>query len=548
MDYNVDNYTTQELIAILQFDENDIIDKNNIYSKTNYFIQLFTTEENNPKLAQFFKDIQTKLITYMENKNNNYNDYSQNNNISQQTDNWIHTYPLKQNNDTQNMKITDRIQKIDVYDNAHLPMNRQQLGINNTKNIEVAQDNLNPNLENITTRLINIDSQYRQFTNDSSFQYNTDFTLDLSDPLTNVISLKLYSFQIPNTWYTIDMSYGNTCFWIINYHTDTNQQHVDTISIPPGNYNVDTFITQLNLSFNNTLTYDTSQPKPPDPATYNYDNGTITILIDNKWQDSTGHYFITYDNSQIPDYQTMSHFLFFDFENKYYCNYNTNSVCSNSYHTYNNTLGWLMGFRTYRTLIYTLGNTATSILYLYGPKYFILVLDDLQQNHINNALISITEYSQKIQLPDYYNPTIPHICYNTSTYQTNQNTFYEENIPSSYHSNTQYLQSAPRTLTNAQIYTINQIILNRNKNTNYKNKAPTSSDTFALIPIKKGSMNIGDVYVDFGSSLQVNKRIYFGPVNIHRIRIKLLDDKGNLVNLNGVDWSITIISENLYQY
>ena len=61
-------------------------------------------------------------------------------------------------------------------------------------------------------------------------------------------------------------------------------------------------------------------------------------------------------------------------------------------------------------------------------------------------------------------------------------------------------------------------------------------------------MSLGDVYVDFGGSLQDNKRDYFGPVNIVRLRIKLLDDRGNVVNLNGNDWSITLISESLYQY
>jgi hypothetical protein len=66
--------------------------------------------------------------------------------------------------------------------------------------------------------------------------------------------------------------------------------------------------------------------------------------------------------------------------------------------------------------------------------------------------------------------------------------------------------------------------------------------------MKHGGMKIGDFYIEFGSSLQINKRLYFGPVNIERLRIKLLDDKGNVINLNGVDWSVTFVSENLYQY
>ena len=61
-------------------------------------------------------------------------------------------------------------------------------------------------------------------------------------------------------------------------------------------------------------------------------------------------------------------------------------------------------------------------------------------------------------------------------------------------------------------------------------------------------MTTGDLYVEFSGSLQDNKRIYFGPVDIDRMRVKLLDDKGNVVDLHGADWSITLISENLYQY
>jgi hypothetical protein len=61
-------------------------------------------------------------------------------------------------------------------------------------------------------------------------------------------------------------------------------------------------------------------------------------------------------------------------------------------------------------------------------------------------------------------------------------------------------------------------------------------------------MTTGDVYVEFSGSLQDNKRVYFGPVNISRMRVRLLDDKGNNLNLNGADWSLTLLSENLYQY
>jgi hypothetical protein len=112
----------------------------------------------------------------------------------------------------------------------------------------------------------------------------------------------------------------------------------------------------------------------------------------------------------------------------------------------------------------------------------------------------------------------------------------------------QFVPSAPRTLTQAQLYTINEIMKNRSKTVSFRGKAPTNSDTFAIIPIKYGSMTTGQLYTELSGQFQDNKRVYFGPVDIDRLRIRLLDDRGNVVDLHGSDWSVTLISDNLYQY
>ena len=112
----------------------------------------------------------------------------------------------------------------------------------------------------------------------------------------------------------------------------------------------------------------------------------------------------------------------------------------------------------------------------------------------------------------------------------------------------QFLPSAPRTLTQAQIYTVNEIIKNRSKTISFRSKAPTNADTFGIIPLKYASLITGQLYSELSGQFQDNKRIYFGPVDIDRLRITLLDDRGNVVDLHGADWSVTLISENLYQY
>ena len=117
-----------------------------------------------------------------------------------------------------------------------------------------------------------------------------------------------------------------------------------------------------------------------------------------------------------------------------------------------------------------------------------------------------------------------------------------------YSKTPQLLPSAPRTLTQAQLYTINEIFKKNNNTTNYRSKAPTTPDIFCLIPVKSSGATTGELLVEFSGTLQQNVRTYFGPVNIERMRIRLLDDKGNQINLNGGDWCFTLMCECLYQY
>lgn len=584
VDYNVDTYTISELFAILGLDDPT---SEQILETTNKFIFRFSPQnENQPHLVNFFQAIQTKLLRYMHQLQTSGKsaEYAPN---AQQTDDWYKYEALPQDNAQQMDKNTDRIQKVDIYDNQHVPMKRQILGMSDNYNVPVAQDTLNPNLQNITNRLISIDSQFRQVTGGSESS-STDFTLDLSDPLTNVLSLRLYSIQIPYTWYAIDYIYGNTCFWL------TNKSNTFRIFMEPGNYSPNSFCEALQYAFTNFNNYqlplsDTAWPAaftyPTSPyptiATINPNNGKITIKIDG-WIDPAGNtitgiqqYTDTFDATNNP------FFTFFDISGQKSCYINGTNPCSasNSVHVISSTLGWLMGFRVPLQPIFSTtsgGNTPISVINLFGTKYFILVIDDYNQNHINNGLVTITELSKTLALPTYYNSSEPYICTNALTIG-NANYLDDSVIgnlsnvsaetaaalgqnPNNFINNLQdkinlgtnaiptILPSAPRTLTQAQIYTINEIIKNRSKTISFKAKAPTNSDTFAIIPIKYGSLSTGELFSETSGQFQDNNRIYFGPVNIDRLRIKLLDDRGNVIDLHGADWCITLISQNLYQY
>jgi hypothetical protein len=389
---------------------------------------------------------------------------------------------------------------------------------------------------------VNLDSQFRQYT--SNFESSaTDYTLDLSDPLTNALSMRLYSYQIPFSWYVIDVSLGNTCFWITQTITDpvtfiTTTYNIP-ITIPPGNYTASQLVDAITkslgfMTFTFTqipVTYDVSSGK----MTLNLYGGTFsgtTILVDG--------ILVVVPPFTISDTTIIT---FYDHTAKLQCGI----VCVNKSFYLNQTLGWIMGFRAPSVNVIDGGNTGTAVVDLTGTKYLILVVDDYNQNHVNNGLVSIAEYSNVLKLPSYYSPDLPYTCVQPTTVNT-ADIFPSGKSRNEYTKTQILLPSAPRTLTNPQLYTINEINKNRSSNTNYRAKAPTSTDILAIIPIKTSGTSTGTLLVEFSGSLQDNIRTYFGPVNVDRMRIRLLNDKGNTINLNGLEWCVTLICDCLYQY
>lgn len=229
VDTNINNYSLFELMAIIEIQELDPVE---IVKKTNTHINKF--KKSNPILSSFFLEVQSQLLRYtqglivenqdQDNSNkivveNYQNMGDQEDNASypsgdQQVDDWYKNEYLTQSDPNQTSKITNRQQKIKTFGNQYVPMNQEQIATTDTFQLPVKQDSLNPNLKNTITRFVNLDSQFRQYTTgiDST---STDYTLDLSDTLKDALSIRVFSYQIPMSWYVIDKGYGNTCIWIL---------------------------------------------------------------------------------------------------------------------------------------------------------------------------------------------------------------------------------------------------------------------------------------------------------------------------------------------
>jgi hypothetical protein len=92
-----------------------------------------------------------------------------------------------------------------------------------------------------------------------------------------------------------------------------------------------------------------------------------------------------------------------------------------------------------------------------------------------------------------------------------------------------------------------------------KNTGPTHIVTYANSVFQDNiitRINLAELQADFGVyqsssdpglSTQLNRtREYFGPVDIQRLHISLYDEFGRIIDLNNMDWSITLAFELLY--
>jgi hypothetical protein len=222
--------------------------------------------------------------------------------------------------------------------------------------------------------------------------------------------------------------------------------------------------------------------------------------------------------------------------------------------TWDTTIGWILGFRD--KIIYYLNEydydpaplDSNSLNYYKDASrykcvmigdttvstniynYFLIVLDDYTQNHLNDGLVTITKQETAIDVGKY-----TYVC---DPYATTGSTMIA--VPADKAHDGSYKQMSQR-----ELYTFNQKVLSKKVKEKSYSKGPFVKDIFGILPLKLNSP--GTPYVEFGGTLQNQERLYFGPVNIHRMTIRLLNDRGDLVDLNNTNWSFSLVCEQLYR-
>jgi hypothetical protein len=87
---------------------------------------------------------------------------------------------------------------------------------------------------------------------------------------------------------------------------------------------------------------------------------------------------------------------------------------------------------------------------------------------------------------------------------------------------------------------------NNNSNSNFIsvfNQSIMSTDIFARISIKGSRANL---LADTNFEIVSDPRLYFGPVDIQRLRIRLLDEQGRVLQMNNSNYSLCLKLKMLY--
>ena len=500
LDFDIDHYTDDELYQLVDLSPDS--SKEQINYTTNTLIQKYV-KENKPTYYNFFIAVQNKLLGLLEMSD-------------EESDGGGEFIKTEYQPDDKDKDLVDRKDNAKVVDanNDHFILRRQRLKVGQGTSIPVVQGQMNPTLRNVKKQLINIDSHYRRMiecnttqssdcsgvvcpsdTNVFLADSSTDFTFNLSQPIKHALKMSVYSYEIPHSWYVFSHDYGTASIGVSG----------ECIDISAGNYTPTALIEEISGALFHVFA-------GPVSISLNPANNKVTIknidgnIFPLKFYDPSGQ---IYDCSRGP--------------------------CGTQGAKLDYNLGWLLGFRQ---PFYTdaSGYTGEALIDTYGFRYLFLELNDFNRNRLNQGVISLDAHREAFSYAASKRCSITAASDAARPFLDDSGSCGKPPPP---------WAGAP--LTANQTYTRAQLVNAQQQGYPDRYLSPVNSDIIARIPVKK--INHYDILFDnWNSRLADTAREYFGPVTLKRLRVRLLNDKGYVVNLNNMDFSFSLLVEHLYQY
>lgn len=526
-DFNIENYSLEDLIELIGASSAQT--QESIRGAVNNAVRQFEALQNSPA-AIFFKEAGEKLLDNFE-KLQTIIDALDQREVTNPGQNMFENeyYDSGDASTLLAEQLPNRQENISILEPTnHMTQGQERLLIPNTHNVNTVQGNMNPTMRNTYLNIINVDSQYREIKSgsvkcsgiitDTSNTYlgtSTDFTFDMSEPLNNVISITVGSVEVPRTWYPFNEQFGTNSF----------EMSGNLITIPEGFYD-DPATLQAAIQ----LVLDPS-------CCIDICSNTLKTTID-----CSNNFTLNF----MPDISGSD------------CNIN-NSGAKIDYN-----LGWLLGFRQPRyPMVGTPSSSYTSegLVDTYGTRYLLLKVNDFQSNRITGGMVSLTDNQDKFKLPSYYRKVKDSMPFCSTDVNGTLNSDPSGAVlqrPNSHGietfkracrkgtQNPGVIIDGSNNLTNAQKYTAQQIIIARKNISQNRYFAPTDTDILLRFSVDRDSSDrtVPMIYENDG----IQKRTYFGPTILKRLRVQLLDDKGYPVNLSNMNFSFSLIVEQLYQY
>ena len=116
--------------------------------------------------------------------------------------------------------------------------------------------------------------------------------------------------------------------------------------------------------------------------------------------------------------------------------------------------------------------------------------------------------------------------------------------PSNIHCGKKYAnRDLSSNLTAAQRYTMDQIKITMNNQRSERYSSPNTSNILTKINVQttKTHTQVEEI------NLEYKKRVYFGPINLKKLHIRLVNPFGMDINLNKKDWSFSFYVTTVYQ-
>ncbi len=343
MDLNTDNYTEVELLNFLKVDNNNvnnnilqqiIINKIDKIKKINQNI----LPESREDIIEFYIKVFFKLSNFINEKN-------------------------RVENNSKNI-LQPKLEKSEVVQESNnFIIKRQDENVQNNFEQKFKRGIINPLQVKSVVQMININTRFR---NNYTNSLSTNFIYTLPSTIKKIISMKIIDIQLANAVYTYSDKIGSNNFKITQSGVTT------TIDISNGSYTNSELINAINTSLTNNGITNISIGSNP-----------INFLMDISSNDgSVFDIDFNYSKDNCP--QLLS-------------NINKNQL----------TLGWIMGFRgNYLQKINAIKNkhgcyvenhidisnnysgksnyTAESVYEEHFNKYFLISIEDYQNNHINS--------------------------------------------------------------------------------------------------------------------------------------------------------------------